>query len=188
MPLLDHFSLIAPLYEAVFRPPEPDALAKTLVLPIEGTLIDVGGGTGRMSGTVRDYVGRVIIVDPSAGMIAQANGKRDVAALRAESEGLPFANGAVERVLIVDALHHFADQQRAIREVMRVLAPGGMAALSEPDIRHWFIKLVALSEKLIAMRSHFLPPEKIAALFRDAGASNVRIEQDGLSVWVFARK
>jgi demethylmenaquinone methyltransferase/2-methoxy-6-polyprenyl-1,4-benzoquinol methylase len=48
---------------------------------------------------------------------------------------------------------------------MRVLEPEGRSVIEEPDIRTFGVKLVALAEKILLMRSHFLSPIQIASLF-----------------------
>jgi SAM-dependent methyltransferase len=47
--------------------------------------------------------------------------------LRADAEQLPFADGSFELVYSWGVLHHSPDTPQAIREVHRVLAPGGIA-------------------------------------------------------------
>ena len=47
---------------------------------------------------------------------------------------------------MVDALHHVADQEATIRELWRLLKPGGRIIIEEPDIRRFEVKLLALIE------------------------------------------
>ena len=47
--------------------------------------------------------------------------------------------------------------------------------IEEPDIRNFLVKLVAIGEKILLMRSHFLEPEKIAEMCRFDGESNLKI-------------
>ena len=59
---------------------------------------------------------------------------------------------------MVDALHHVIHQGQTAREMYRVLKPGGRIVIEEPDIRKFGVKLIAVAEKLLLMRSHFLSP------------------------------
>ena len=69
--------------------------------------------------------------------------------------------------------------------MFRVLRTGGVLVIEEPDIRTFGVKLIALAEKLLLMRSHFLAPDKIEKLF-EIGEKKIRAE-DG-TAWVIVRK
>ncbi len=186
-PPVDHFGLLAPLYERVIRPPDAGQLLR-LSAPRPGDrLLDVGGGTGRGSRAFRGHA-EVLILDPSAGMLRQARRKGGLGVCQGSAERLPFADGAFERVLAVDSLHHFRDQQQAARELLRVLAPGGRLVIEEPDIRRLVVKLVALGETLTLMRSRFLPPAAITRLFAGPGRRVTLHEDASTNVWVVVEK
>lgn len=179
-----HFDLLARSYDRLIPPPVPGRLADLLRLPTDGWLLDTGGGTGRVAAALRPLVGRLVISDLSVPMLAQALAKGIACAVQAEAEGLPFPDGCFERILVVDALHHFADQRRAIRELLRVLRPGGRLVIEEPDIGHLPVKAMALAEKLALMGSRFYAPDQIAAMAARDGFT-VAVEHDRrFSAWV----
>ena len=189
MPLLDHFGLLAPVYERVFGAQRADRLLAFLALEPGHSLLDVGGGTGQIAEQMAGFVGRACVLEPSSGMLAQGLRKR-LCLVQGVAERLPFPSASIDRILMVDAFHHLLDQGRAVRELTRVLAPGGRLVIEEPDIRHWAVKWVALGEKLLLMRSHFYRASEIQAMFdRAAGdGCTVRIEQQGHTVWVIVDK
>src|SRR4051794_2387789 len=55
----------------------------------------------------------------------------------ADAEQLPFEDGAFERVYSWGVLHHTARPEQAIREALRVLAPGGRACIMLYARRSW---------------------------------------------------
>ena len=59
--------------------------------------------------------------------------------------------------------------------------------IEEFDIGHWAIRIVALLEKIALMRSHFLAPKRIAALFKQRNSA-YRIQNDGATAWVIIDK
>lgn len=186
--MIDHFGFIAPLYDRLFSPPDRARLKELLRLPIDGALLDAGGGTGRVSGQLRPLVGQLVLSDESTAMLRQARKKALCCPVTGTVEQLPFAGECFERVLVVDALHHFADQQRAIGELIRVLRPGGRLVIEEPDLRRLLVKGIAVGEKLMLMRSRFYYPHEIGRMVAAYGLQP-RIEHDGaFAAWIIADK
>lgn len=185
--MLDHFGILAPFYERVIPTPDVSRLSELLELPAGGRLLDAGGGTGRVCSQLRHMVDHLVVTDESYGMLAQARAKNDLALSQSQVETLPFADGAFERVLVVDALHHFCDQRKAIADLLRVLKQGGTLVIEEPDLNSFRVKLVAFAEKLALMRSHFYYPAEIKAMVEAHGAM-ARIETGDISAWVVVKK
>lgn len=88
---------------------------------------------------------------------------------------------------MADAYHHLADQDASLGQLWRVLAPGGRLVIQEPDFARFYVRLVALAEKLLRMRSHFVPAEQIAAKLMALGAK-VRTLKKANVAWVVADK
>jgi demethylmenaquinone methyltransferase/2-methoxy-6-polyprenyl-1,4-benzoquinol methylase len=183
----DHFGFVAPYYERLIPPREPEKVIKLAGLPVSGAVLDAGGGTGRIAQFLRGRSGQVVVADVSTGMLNQAAGKGGLDAVCSAVERLPFPSNSFERVLMIDALHHVISQVETAAEMWRVLKPGGRILIQEPDIRTPIIKLVALAEKLALMHSHFLPPGRIADLFPYSNARK-RIIKEGYNAWILVEK
>jgi len=181
----DHFGFIAPVYARAGEYSGLQALLRVADLPTDGNLLDVGGGTGRVAKSLRDQVGGIVLADVSLGMLRFAASIPGLWVAASASEFLPFPDDSFARVLIVDALHHVADHAQTAAEVWRVLQPGGRIVVQEPDLRAFGVKLIALAEKLLLMRSHFLSPQRIADLFPQAEA---KIYTEDMSAWVVIQK
>lgn len=179
-----HFDLLAPFYDRLMCRSEAVPLAEALNLPSDGVLLDVGGGTGRVSHALAPWVREVVVCDASRQMLERAR-QGGVAIVQGTAEHLPFGDGAIERVLVVDALHHFRSQEQAVRELVRVLAPKGRLLVSEPDTASASVRLIAFAERLALMDSRFLSPEEIAAIITAQGLAT-RIVRHGTTAWIIA--
>ncbi len=129
----------------------------------------------------------VLVADESMKMLKEAGKKVCLHPVCSHAERAPFRDGSFDRIIIVDAFHHVADQAATAGELWRILTPGGRIVIEEPDVRAFVVKLIALAERLALMRSHFLTPEEIAGLFHSPGAS-ARVERDGPTAWVVVSK
>lgn len=121
---------------------DPDAERYFVIYPLLNSLaaypaplvLDVATGTGRLPLFLLEestFNGRVIGVDASALMLAQAAPKlapfgRRAALVRQTALALPFPDAAFHAVTCLEALEFFADEKRALREMARVLRPGGV--------------------------------------------------------------
>jgi ubiquinone/menaquinone biosynthesis C-methylase UbiE/DNA-binding transcriptional ArsR family regulator len=101
------------------------------MLPPGWTVADLGCGTGNAAECLAPVVKRVLAVDQSEPMLAAAkkrlSGSSNVEFLRGELQALPIETGSVDAAVSVLVLHHLPDPQPAIREMARILRPGGVA-------------------------------------------------------------
>jgi len=179
----NHFNLIGPLYDRIFGRHEDHKIVEIAELREGQTLLDVGGGTGRVTRLFKKISKNVIIADSARSMLGEAQ-KKELRTVNSQSEHLPFGGRTFDRVIMVDALHHVADQQKTLNEMWRVTGPGGKIIIEEPDIQHFLVKLVALGEKLLLMRSHFLSPQAIARMSRFNGEASVEIVRKSGIAWI----
>ncbi len=102
------------------------------------SLLDVGCGRGellRALGARFPAAGRLVGVDPSLAMLAQAKRglqNRPVEWVLGEIEALPFADASFDWAVCDCSFNHALQPATAAAELFRVLKPGGCAVLAEP--------------------------------------------------------
>ena len=162
------FRMLAPVYDYVIRPPEVGPLKALLQLPDGGRLLDLAGGTGRVSRHLVKSNTTVVVCDINTAMLRQAGRKQGLNPVLADGEGLPFPDNVFHGILVVDALHHFVRPRQMVPEMLRVLKPGGRLLIEEQDIKHRLIRLVSAAERAVGLHSRFLTSEEIVGLFDPA--------------------
>lgn len=151
--------LLAPLYDRIVAPLEEAGLGAwraELLAPLDGTVLEIGAGTGvnveRYPGTVE----RVVFTEPDPGMrkqlearLADARAAGRFAPSAAEvrpdhAEALGLADGSVDAVVATLVLCTVPDPDAALAEARRILRPGGrlvfvehVAADHKPDRLRW---------------------------------------------------
>ena len=158
-----------------------EALA-ALELGSHDQLLDVGCGPGAAlvdaAGVVRSAYG----IDLSPEMIGKAldatRGFEHVDVCVADSERLPFGDAAFTAVLCSTSFHHYPDPQHAVREMARVLAPGGRLVVGDACS-----DLVAARVADVFLRRfepghvHLHRSAEIAAFVQRAGLTGVRMRR-----------
>lgn len=121
------FGAAARLYDAV-RPDYPAAAVAWALGAAALRVLDLGAGTGRLTGVLLAAGHEVIAVDPDEQMSAVlAEGHPRATVLTGSAERIPLPEGAVDAVVCGQAYHWF-DRLAALPEIARVLVPGGAFA------------------------------------------------------------
>ena len=95
-----------------------------LALQSNERLLDLGCGDGALTAQLASTGARVRGVDSSAQMVAAAR-SRGISVDEASADALPYSAGTFDAVFSNAALHWVRDQDAMMREVHRVLRPGG---------------------------------------------------------------
>jgi ArsR family transcriptional regulator len=97
----------------------------------DAVVADLGCGTGQVSAAIAPFVDRVIAVDGSAAMLQAAKRRLqafdNVELRRGDLEALPVDEARVDAATLMLVLHHVSEPGHALREVARILKPGGKA-------------------------------------------------------------
>lgn len=179
---------------SAFRPWVNDLIAFAGVKAGE-RLLDVGCGTGivaRSAAPVVGASGKVVGIDLNADMLRVAravSGRPEVEWRQGNAAELPFSPGSFDVVLSHQAVQFFSDPVAGLREMRRVLAPGGRTGVGvcrmiSPD--RVYAPLASALERFVSreaaaiMASPFSPwkPSQFRNLFVQAGFGDVRVRID----------
>lgn len=148
------YDWFAPRYDAV-KEFDPAYDAIMLAAPVlthlrQGNIaaprvLDVGSGTGRLPAALfaqPKFDGQIVAVDLSPKMLDLAKANlapyvHRITFLLHDAQRLPFDDNHFDVVTSLEALEFFAHPQLAVREMLRVLKPGGLLMLSNrigPDL------------------------------------------------------
>jgi ubiquinone/menaquinone biosynthesis C-methylase UbiE/DNA-binding transcriptional ArsR family regulator len=143
------------------------------LIPPNWTVADLGCGTGNAAELLAPCVARVIAVDQSPPMLKAAQKRlaafTNIDFVEGDLTGLPLAAASVDAAVCLLVLHHLPDPAAALRQMARILRPGGtalvvdMVAHDRNTYRHTMgHRWLGFSE------SHLLP------LFQAAGFRDIR--------------
>jgi SAM-dependent methyltransferase len=103
----------------------------------QARVLDVGCGPGwYLHAISRLYGNDLTAVDADPARVDAASALAVAEVRLGDAQELPFADATFDRVLMSEVLEHLPDDARALREVHRVLRPGGILALSVPHVRY----------------------------------------------------
>jgi 2-polyprenyl-6-hydroxyphenyl methylase/3-demethylubiquinone-9 3-methyltransferase len=147
-------------------------------------ILDVGCGGGLLAEEFARLGCKVTGVDPSVASldVARAHARDeglDIEYLEATGDQLPFADGTFPAIYCCDVLEHVPDVRATVREIARVLAPGGVFLYD--TINRTFrsrLLMIKLAQDWEATRwaepdlhdwDMFIRPKELEAEIRDAG-------------------
>ena len=124
------------------------------------TFLDLGSGTGYFSETIAQQKTTTCCLDISLENLRSIKARevRDVCLINSEAETLPFIEESFDKVLCSEVLEHIKGDKEALREIARILKPGGGIVITVPCTE---LRLPSLIEMLaIKTVNDYEGPEK----------------------------
>jgi len=165
------------LVDRAMRQRPLERFRREVVPPARGRVLEVGVGSGLNLPLYGRAVEALLGLDPSPRLLSMARQRipRDAPPLhlvRASAIDIPLADGSVDTVILTWALCSIPDPVAALREMRRVLAPGGDLRFVEhglsplPSVQGWQRRLTPIWRRL-AGGCHL--DRKVDDLLREAG-------------------
>lgn len=139
-------------------------------------VVDLGCGSGRFIKYLKDaFHTQVIGIDPSPEMLAAARGFKisGVKFLRGKAEKIPLPNYSADLIFMSMTFHFLKDKPKALKEMKRVLRPGGYAVIrqattesnaKESLLQKFFPESMRIADKINPLRKN-----DILGLFKKLG-------------------
>jgi len=139
------------------------------------TAADLGAGSGFVTeGLLREGL-RVIAVDQSEEMLREMErkfaGRGELECRAGEAERLPLDDAAVDYVFANMFLHHVERPGAAIREMARILKPGGRLVLTDADEHNYEFLRTEHHDRWLGFKR-----EDIRRWFEEAGFTKVSVD------------
>jgi len=110
-------------------------------------ILDLGCGTGGSFSLLRNW-GAVVGLDNSQIALGFARKRGMNALVLGDAQSLPFGENRFDLVAVLDVLEHLDDDCQALREIWRVLKPGGAVVFTVPAFMSlWSVHDIALAHK-----------------------------------------
>lgn len=111
---------------------------RVLLQPDGARLIDLGGGSGATSVVFGRGAREIVVLEPNERKVARGRAAgTPVVFVTGCAERIPYADGRFDRATSVLSFHHFSRGDDALRDVVRVLAPGGRFVLYDLAPSTW---------------------------------------------------
>jgi 2-polyprenyl-3-methyl-5-hydroxy-6-metoxy-1,4-benzoquinol methylase len=124
-----------------YEEPRPDIQA--LVEPAGLRILDVGCGAGTLSAGLKERGAAFVAgveLEPAAAAAARAR-LDEVVEGSVVDRDLPWAQGSFDLIVFADVLEHLPDPDAVLDRCLQLLAPGGTAIVSVPNMRFWSVLL-----------------------------------------------
>ena len=133
------FDAAAPHYDRSSNPYTVRRRVQALTALATGDCLEIGGGTGVVSGGLRaDFI---LHSDIAPEMCRVAHRKWRVPSVCFDAETMPFADGSFDTVISSEMIYYLAQPQRCLAESFRVLRPGGrMLICTTNPLASWWEK------------------------------------------------
>lgn len=165
------------------QPPDRVEILTRLLMPFDdcfsGMALDVGTGTGALIPILWErYPGcRIVSLDLATEMLRRARRRCPQADLtQADVHTLPFRTGAFQTVVCHNSFPHFWRKQDALRELRRVIVPGGILLILH-DLGREEVNAVHQSARSSIIHQDLLPTAvELTKYLEEAGFSQDCLE------------
>jgi len=177
----EFFNNIAPEWDEIRKNYYDESIKNKLInmdiLDKGMTVMDLGAGSGYISRAVAKLVKKVVAVDMSEEMLKELKkksneeGLRNIKTVESDAVDIPVDSSSIDVICASMFLHHMEEPVKAIREMKRIVKPGGMVFLAD----FYSHTNMEFKERMYDVWPGF-EEDKVKEWFEDTGFKNVTVE------------
>lgn len=121
------------------------------------SMLDIGCGTGWALGQAAkrvDNKGTFVGIDLSDKMIEKAKenfkDRDNFQFIKANAEDIPLEDSRFDYIICTNSFHHYLHQDKALKEMYRLLKPGGKIHIVDPSVDMWLVRIFTNAHHLFS--------------------------------------
>ena len=140
-------------------------------------VLEIGSGPGLTTDLLRTSVPRLtaLEIDPKLALALSSRlAKSNVRVIEGDATDMPFGNSEFSSALSFTMLHHVSSsalQDQVLREVCRVLKPGGFFVGSD-SLQNWWMRIIHIGDTLVPVN-----PDTFGTRLQDAGFEVLEVQK-----------
>jgi 2-polyprenyl-3-methyl-5-hydroxy-6-metoxy-1,4-benzoquinol methylase len=152
--------------------------------PEKGKLIEVGSGLGYLLNFFKQDGGNVLGLEPNVGMCRYAESEFGIEIIPTILEKAELEHRSADAVLMMHVIEHVSDPYSTLKEVYRILKPGGIFVMETPRYDTLMFKLLGKRERSLSCDGHiyFFTTNTLEKLATKAGFTVLKTDYVGRSL------
>ena len=152
--------------------------------PQKGKLIEVGSGLGYLLNFFKEDGWNVLGFEPNVGMCRYAESEFGIKIIPTILEKAELEDRSVDVVLMMQVLEHVSDPYSTLKEVYRILKPGGIFVMETPRYDTLMFKLLGKRERNLSCNGHiyFFTTSTLEKLATKGGFTVLKTDYVGRSL------
>ncbi len=152
-------------------------------LPQKGNLLEIGCAMGTILNEIKKLGWDVTGIEPETWTFDIARSKYGLNVINATFEEAGIEDGAFDVVLMLHVIEHLPDPAEGLKQIARMIRPGGFLVIETPRYDTLSFKLLKGRERsVIAGHTYYFTRKSIQTLTQKAGFETVRLDTVGRTV------